>query len=110
MAFAFANVQDTDIHHYHLDSSADYSQFEHNLTFVLLVSMLNPPWPKAYDAIATCMAVGICVICITGDKKGTAKSICQSIRIFDADEDLMGKSYTDRKFDDLSHTEKVIAV
>jgi Ca2+ transporting ATPase len=72
--------------------------------------MLDPPWPEACDAIATCMTVGICVICITGDKKGMAKSICRSIRIFDADEDLMGKSYTSHEFDDLSHVKKVIAV
>lgn len=110
MAFAFADVQDVDIHHYHSDSSADYSRFERNLTFVSLVGMLDPPRPEARDAVATCMAAGIRVICITGDNKGTGESVCRSIGIFGADEDLTGKSYTGREFDDLSHAEKVIAV
>ena len=110
MAFAFVDVQDVDIHHYYSDSSADYSRFERNLTFVSLVGMLDPPRPEARHAVATCMAAGIRVICITGDNKGTAESVCRSIGIFDADEDLTGKSYTGREFDDLSHAEKVIAV
>ncbi|KAI9508835.1 Ca-transporting ATPase [Russula earlei] len=110
MAFAFIDVQDVDIHHYHSESAAEYSRFEHNLTFVSLVGMLDPPRPEARDAVATCMAAGVRVVCITGDNKGTAESVCRSVGIFGADEDLTGKSYTGREFDELSHAEKVIAV
>ncbi|KAH9967826.1 Ca-transporting ATPase [Russula dissimulans] len=110
MALAFIDVQDVDIHHYHSESSADYSRFERNLTFVSLVGMLDPPRPEARGAVATCVAAGIRVVCITGDNKGTAESVCRSVGIFGADEDLTGKSYTGREFDDLSHAEKVIAV
>ncbi|KAI0003211.1 hypothetical protein BJV74DRAFT_516784 [Russula compacta] len=110
MAFAFVDVQDVDIHHYHSDSAADYSRFERNLTFVSLVGMLDPPRPEARDAVASCKAAGIRVICITGDNKGTAESVCRNIGIFGADEDLTGKSYTGREFEELSHAEKVIAV
>jgi len=110
MALAFADVQDVDVDHYHSESAADYSRFERNLTFVSLVGMLDPPRPEVRDAVATCVAAGIRVICITGDNKGTAESVCRSVGIFGANEDLTGKSYTGREFDDLSHAEKVIAV
>jgi Ca2+ transporting ATPase len=110
MAFAFVDVQDVDIHHYHSESATDYSRFERNLTFVSLVGMLDPPRPEARDAVATCKAAGIRVVCVTGDNKGTAESVCRSIGIFGAKEDLTGKSYTGREFEELSHAEKVAAV
>lgn len=110
LAFAFIDVQDVDIHHYHSESTADYSRFERDLTFVSLVGMLDPPRPEAHDAVANCKAAGIRVMCITGDNKGTAESVCRSVGIFSSNEDLTGKSYTGREFDDLSHAEKVIAV
>ena len=55
LAFAFIDVQDVDIHHYHLESTADYSRFERNLTFVSLVVMLDPPRPEARDADSACI-------------------------------------------------------
>ncbi|KAN0107161.1 calcium ATPase [Russula decolorans] len=110
LAFAFIDVQDVDIHHYHSESTADYSRFERNLTFVSLVGMLDPPRPEVRDAVTNCKAAGIRVVCITGDNKGTAESVCRSVGIFGPSEDLTGKSYTGREFDELSHAEKVIAV
>ncbi|KAI0282728.1 Ca-transporting ATPase [Russula brevipes] len=110
MAFAFVDVQDVDIHHYHSESATEYSRFERNLTFVSLIGMLDPPRPEARDAVATCKAAGIRVVCVTGDNKGTAESVCRSIGIFGAKEDLTGKSYTGREFEELSHAEKVVAV
>jgi P-type Ca2+ transporter type 2A len=110
LAFAFVDVQDVDIHHYHSESAAEYSRFERDLTFVSLVGMLDPPRPEARNAVASCMSAGIRVVCITGDIKGTAESVCRSVGIFGADEDLTGKSYTGREFDELSHAERVIAV
>jgi Ca2+ transporting ATPase len=110
MAFAFADVQDVDIRHYHSESAENYSRFEHDLTFVSSVGMLDPPRPEVRDAVASCQAAGIRVMCITGDNKGTAESVCRSIGIFGQHEYLTGKSYTGREFEELSHAEKLIAV
>lgn len=110
LALAFRNVQDIDSSHYLSDSSKDYARFEQNLTFVSLVGMLDPPRPEVREAVANCRAAGIRVICITGDNKGTAETICRQIGIFGENEDLTGKSYTGRELDALSHEEKVAAV
>ncbi|KAI9457809.1 Ca-transporting ATPase [Lactarius psammicola] len=95
MALAFVDVQDVDIRHYHSESAEHYSRFERDLTFVSLVGMLDPPRPEVRDAVASCKAAGIRVVCITGDNKGTAES---------------GRVTPGREFEDLSHAEKLIAV
>jgi Ca2+ transporting ATPase len=110
LALAYVNVHDIDSAHYHSESSTDYSRFEQNLIFVSLVGMLDPPRPEVREAIANCKAAGIRVICITGDNKGTAETICRQIGIFGEDEDLTGKSYTGRELDELSQEEKIAAV
>ena len=110
LALAYRDVQDIDSTHYLTDSSKDYARFEQNLTFVSLVGMLDPPRPEVRSAIANCRTAGIRVICITGDNKRTAETICRRIGIFGEDEDLTGKSYTGRELDALSHEEQVAAV
>jgi P-type Ca2+ transporter type 2A len=110
LALAYVNVQDIDAAHYQSESSKEYSRFEQNLTFVSLVGMLDPPRPEVRHAVANCKAAGIRVVCITGDNKGTAETICRQIGIFGQDEDLTGKSYTGRELDELSQEEKVEAV
>jgi Ca2+ transporting ATPase len=110
LALAYVNVQDIDSAHYKSESTKDYARFEQNLTFVSIVGMLDPPRPEVRQAVANCRAAGIRVICITGDNKGTAETICRQIGIFGADEDLTGKSYTGRELDALTHEEKVAAV
>jgi Ca2+ transporting ATPase len=110
LAMAYVNVQDIDSAHYLSECTEDYSRFEQNLTFVSLVGMEDPPRPEVRLAVANCRAAGIRVVCITGDNKGTAESICRQIGIFGEDEDLSGKSYTGRDLDVLSYEEKVAAV
>ncbi|KAI0948269.1 hypothetical protein AcV7_009069 [Taiwanofungus camphoratus] len=110
LALAYADGQFLDPAHYQSESSADYARFEKGFTFVSLVGMLDPPRPEVKLAVANCQAAGIRVICITGDNKGTAETICRQVGIFGEDEDLTGKSYTGRELDELSHEEKLAAV
>ncbi|KAI0340585.1 calcium-transporting ATPase [Trametopsis cervina] len=110
LALAYTAETDIDPSHYETESTLDYAKFEKDLTFVSLVGMLDPPRPEVKHAIANCRAAGIRVICITGDNKRTAETICRQIGIFGEEEDLEGKSYTGREFEALEHEEKVRAV
>lgn len=110
LALAYVDGVDPDASHYHTSSSAEYAQFEQNMTFVGLVGMLDPPRPEVRGAIAKCRSAGIRIMVITGDNKNTAETICRQIGVFGAKENLQGKSFTGKEFDALSQQEKVDAV
>ncbi|KAI2784707.1 calcium-transporting ATPase sarcoplasmic/endoplasmic reticulum type [Daldinia loculata] len=90
-------------------STAQYAQLEQNLTLLGLVGMLDPPRPEVPGAIKQCKDAGIRVIVITGDNRNTAESICRQIGVFGEYEDLTGKSFTGREFDNLSPSEQLEA-
>jgi Ca2+-transporting ATPase len=52
---------------------------EHEMTFLGLVGMLDPPRPEAKAAIATCGQAGIKVVMITGDHPLTAQAIAHEL-------------------------------
>lgn len=83
-------------------SSRLRSNKQQGMTLVAAVAMLDPPRPEVAEAISRCHNAGIRVVVITGDNKHTAESICRQIGVFTPDEDLSGKSYTGREFDEMS--------
>uniref|UniRef100_A0AAY3ZWW0 Calcium-transporting ATPase n=1 Tax=Denticeps clupeoides TaxID=299321 RepID=A0AAY3ZWW0_9TELE len=93
-----------------LEDSTRFIDYETDLTFVGCVGMLDPPRKEVTGSIQLCRAAGIRVVMITGDNKGTAVAICRRIGIFGEDEDVAGRAYTGREFDDLPHTEQSEAV
>lgn len=92
---------------FNLKDPKNYLNYEQEMTFIGLVGMSDPPRPEIRQAVQTCRTAGIRVIVITGDNKSTAESICRLIGVFGEDEDLTGKSYTGREWDQLSKREKV---
>ncbi|BGP53665.1 hypothetical protein JCM8202_003566 [Rhodotorula sphaerocarpa] len=111
LALAYVDDVDADADHYHTESSAEYVRFEQKMVFAGLVGMLDPPRPEVRSAIAKCKTAGVRVVVITGDNKNTAETICRQIGVFEEDdEDLRGRSFTGKEFDQLAQEDKVKAV
>ncbi|KAG8430359.1 hypothetical protein GDO86_017929 [Hymenochirus boettgeri] len=93
-----------------LDDCTKFAEYETDLTFVGCVGMLDPPRKEVVGSIKLCRDAGIRVIMITGDNKGTAIAICRRIGIFGEDDEVTGRAFTGREFDDLPPAEQREAV
>uniref|UniRef100_A0A8C5R3S5 Calcium-transporting ATPase n=1 Tax=Leptobrachium leishanense TaxID=445787 RepID=A0A8C5R3S5_9ANUR len=93
-----------------LEDATKFADYETDLTFVGCVGMLDPPRKEVMGSIKLCREAGIRVIMITGDNKGTAIAICRRIGIFTEDQEVTGRAYTGREFDDLPPAEQREAV
>lgn len=65
---------------YEFDTEAENFPM-HDLTFVGLISMIDPPRAAVPDAVAKCRSAGIKVIMVTGDHPITAHAISKSVGI-----------------------------
>lgn len=62
------------------------------LTFVGLISMIDPPRAAVPDAVAKCRSAGIKVIMVTGDHPITAQAIARGVGIISPGKCLCGFS------------------
>jgi calcium-translocating P-type ATPase len=59
---------------------------EHELVFLGLIGMLDPPRPEVSDAVQRCRQAGIRIVMVTGDYGLTAIAIARRIGIVEGDE------------------------
>ena len=62
-------------------SNATTANAEHDMTFLGLIAMIDPPRPEAKRAVDRCRAAGITPVMITGDHPLTAQAIARELGI-----------------------------
>lgn len=78
---------------------------EQNLTFLGMVSFVDPPRPEVPNAIRECQKAGIRVIMLTGDHPRTAKTIASKVGINHSERVVTGLEIS--KMDDDQLTEEI---
>ncbi len=77
------------------DAPADKSQLTsedlHDLVFLGLQGMIDPPRDEAIDAVAKCRKAGIRVVMVTGDHSRTAQAVARQLGIGASEEVLTGE-------------------
>lgn len=73
---------------------------EHNMIFIGLIGMMDPPRMSVPNAINTCKNSGIKIAMITGDSINTARAIAKSVGIIDTDEGATTGKEIDKLTDD----------
>ena len=73
---------------------------EHNMIFIGLIGMMDPPRISVPSAINVCKNSGIKIVMITGDSINTARAIAKSVGIIDTDEGATTGKIVDKMTDD----------
>lgn len=95
MAYAFKPLES-------LDTDLTTENIEHDMVFVGLTGMIDPPRPEARAAVAECHASGIDVIMITGDYFETALAIAKDLGIADSrDQAMQGSELNDKTHEEI---------
>jgi Ca2+-transporting ATPase len=83
---------------------------EHDMCFLGLVGMIDPPRPESKSAIATCEKAGIKVVMITGDHPVTARSVARELGILKDGRVATGVELDAMSDEELARTVKQIEV
>lgn len=70
-------------------AGAGIEEAEHELQFIGLAALIDPPRPEAAAAVAECRAAGITPVMITGDHPATALAIARRLGIAQAGDTAM---------------------
>ena len=81
-------------------SKATLENAEHEMTFLGLVGMIDPPRPEAKAAIQMCEQAGIRPVMITGDHPLTAQAVAQELGLLKG-----GRVVTGAELEDMSEDE-----
>ena len=73
---------------------------EHNMIFIGLIGMMDPPRESVPSAINICHKAGLKPIMITGDSINTAIAIAKAVNIIDSDDKAIEGKYVDKMTDD----------
>ncbi|MBW2973755.1 calcium-translocating P-type ATPase, SERCA-type [Candidatus Woesearchaeota archaeon] len=84
-----------------VDDKISTKDVEHNMIFLGLQAMIDPPRPEVKDAIRKCETAGIKVVMITGDHKATAMAIAKELG-------MKGKAITGIDLDRLENFEDIV--
>jgi Ca2+-transporting ATPase len=71
-------------------SNATAKDAEHDMTFLGLIGMIDPPRPEAKAAIETCRTAGIKPVMITGDHPVTAQAIARELGLLQTERVVTG--------------------
>jgi Ca2+-transporting ATPase len=101
LAFAYKKISVADL---------EQSDLEHDLTFLGMMGMIDPPRPEAIEAVKKCFSSGIRPVMITGDHKATAWAVAKELhmitnqnKIVTGEElDAMGESELNRCVDEVA--------
>ena len=64
------------------EAPSDDEDLEHDMTFIGMAGMIDPPRKEVIGAVEACHEAGIRVVMITGDHKVTALAIAKQLHIF----------------------------